>query len=105
MMCTAKTTSKNCTVAITGRILLNRPAQVPVLLGGGSERRRVLAEYVLHRAAHLAKRGTVLQRLADGGQQVIGAPCSLAQLIQALVHELLVAVGLERLQPSDLFAL
>ena len=39
----------------------------------GLERRRVLAEDVLHRAADLAERGAVAQRVLDERQQVVGA--------------------------------
>src|ERR1700757_3114961 len=35
------------------------------------ETRRVATEDVLHRPAHLSKRAAVLQRLADGRQQVL----------------------------------
>ncbi len=57
----------------------------PVVLHGESERRRVLAEHVLHRAAHLAERAAVLQRLADRGQQVLAAARDIAQLLAGAV--------------------
>src|SRR5215212_2127296 len=67
--------------------------------------RLVSAEHVAHRAADLAHRGAVLQRLADRRQQVAVAACRLSQLLEPGVDELLVAVRLERLQPLDLLAL
>src|SRR5258707_15318610 len=57
-----------------------------------SERRRVLAEDVLHRGADLADRAAVLQRLADRRQEVVRAARDVAQLLQAQRDELLVAL-------------
>src|SRR5215208_6276112 len=45
--------------------------------------RLVLAEDVTHRPAHLAHRARVLQRLADVGDEVVGAARGLAQLLEA----------------------
>src|SRR4051795_9959008 len=71
----------------------------------GSERRRVLPEDVLHRAAHLAERAAVLEGLADRREQVPASARGLAQLLQALRDELLVAAGLESRQTLELLAL
>ena len=65
----------------------------------------VLAEHVAHRAANLAHRAAFLQRLAQDGQQVVGPAGALADLLQPALDQLLVAVGLERVQPLDLLAL
>src|ERR1700691_4320454 len=81
------------------------PGDAAVAMGGRSERRRVLAEDVLHRAAGLAERAAILQGLADRGQQVLAAARHLAQLLQAALHERLVAVGLEGGEARELFAL
>src|SRR5271166_1036630 len=70
-----------------------------------SERRRVLPEHVLHRAADLAQRAAVLERRADRRQQVLAAASALAQLLQALLDDDLVALGLERRQALQLQAL
>src|ERR1700712_2974185 len=67
-----------------------------------SERRGVLPEDVLHRAADLAERRAVAQRLLDGRQDVVGAAGRGAQLLEALLDERLVAVLLERLEARDL---
>src|SRR5581483_9670295 len=66
------------------------------------QRRLIVAEHVAHRAAHLAHRGAVLQRLPDPRQQVLGAAGGLAQLLEPRLHELLVAACLELLQARDL---
>ena len=60
--------------------------------------RLVGPEDVLHRAADLAHRAAVLERLADRVHEVVGAARGLAQLVEALRDELVVAVGLERRQ-------
>ena len=66
----------------------------------------VLAEDVAHRAADLADRARGPCSAARiGGQQVLVAAGGLAQLLEALVDQLLVAVRLERLQALDLRAL
>src|SRR3954454_17760753 len=70
--------------------------------GFASEVRAVLAEDVLHRAADLAHRGAVAQGVLDEGQEVLGALGRVAQLFQASLDLLLVAVGLEPLEPLDL---
>src|SRR5258708_39876604 len=73
--------------------------------GRASERRRVGAEDVLHGPAHLSERCSVLQRLADRGQQVLAAAGRLPQLLETSRRESLLAVGLELLQATDLLAL
>src|ERR1700722_16926354 len=90
-MCSAMTNSKNATAGGTARPY--------------SERRRVRAEHVLHRRAHLADRAAVLQRLADRRQQVLRAASRLAQLLKATLDEREVALGLEPREPIELFAL
>src|ERR1700683_689630 len=70
-----------------------------------SERRRVFAEHVLHRSAYLAQGRAVLERLADGRQQVALAASRVTQLLQPTLHELLVALRLELGQALKLFAL
>src|SRR6185312_4502357 len=67
--------------------------------------RLISAEHVAHRAADLAHRRAVLERLADRRQQVLAAARGGAQLLEAAVHEHLIAVRLERLQAVDLLAL
>src|SRR4051794_12844600 len=62
----------------------------------------VLAEDVAHRAAGLAERGPVAQGVVQDGQQVVAPLRRVADLLQTLVDELLVALGLERLQALDL---
>src|SRR5215213_4311801 len=57
--------------------------------------RLVSAEDIAHRAADLAHRGAVLERLSDRRKQVVAAAGGVAQLLEARVDELLVAVRLE----------
>src|SRR3981081_1875191 len=63
---------------------VSRRAARPVRPGGSAVApRRVRAEDVLHGAAHLAERSSVLQRLADRGQEVLAAASDAAQLLEA----------------------
>src|SRR5436853_5399000 len=84
-----------------GRANLDRSAHAAI----GSESRRVLAEDVAHRAADLTERAAVLQCRSDRREQVGRAARGLAQLLEALLDERLVAVDLERAQALDLQAL
>src|SRR5512132_1555864 len=70
-----------------------------------SDRRLIGAEDVLHGAAHLAHRAAIAQGGLDRRQQAAGAARDLAQLLQPALDEIVVAVGLERLQARHLLAL
>ena len=61
----------------------------------GLDARPVVAEHVAHRLADLAHRSTVLQRLTQHRQHVVGAPGALTDLLQQPVHQALVAIRLE----------
>src|SRR5215213_10395448 len=72
--------------------------------GGGSSF-GVLAELVAHDAANLAQAGALLERRAHRHEQVLAAAAGGAQLLEAGVHRLVVAVFLEGLEALDLLAL
>src|SRR5260370_1100039 len=72
---------------------------------GELENRLVTPEHVAHRAADLAERAAVAERVVDPGQQVLGAARGRAELFEAAPDELLVAIGLERRQSLHLLAL
>src|SRR5205823_8774116 len=65
----------------------------------------VAPEHVLHRATHLSQGAAVLERLADGGEQVLAASRYGAQLLEASLDELVVTRRLELPQALDLLAL
>src|SRR5687768_7960040 len=65
----------------------------------------VFAELVAHDAADLADRRALLERGADRFEQVARALRDLSQLLEPRRDLLLVAIGLELLQPVDLLAL
>src|SRR5438445_1996284 len=104
-MCTLSTTSyADATGAVTRGTLPNRRPRIPARWPrtSPSERRRVLAEHVAHRPAHLAERAAVLQCRADRQEEVARTARHLAQLLQVLLDERLVAVGLEGAQAFHL---
>src|SRR5437762_1727963 len=63
------------------------------------------SDHVPHRPAHLAHRAAVAQRVMDERQQVVFFPGRVAQPGQPPLDQLVVAVGLEGLEPFDLIAL
>src|SRR5918995_4071563 len=71
-------------------------------LSGG---RLVLAEDVAHRAADLAHRAGVLQRLPDREEQVLVPATRGSQLLEPPLGQSLMAATLERLPALDLLAL
>jgi len=98
--CPRYTRSRRNRAAITPlRVAERRPE---ISRGPASERRRVLAEDVAHGTADLAHRAAVAQRVLDGAHEVAGAARGVAELLQSLLDDSNVAVGLERLQAVEL---
>src|SRR4051794_16450297 len=103
-MCSASMTEKNSTAEESmasgrryraGGSRAARPRRASVL-------GLVLAEDVAHGPAGLAERAAVLEGLADEGQEVVGPPRRLAQLLEPLLDEPAVAVALEGLEARHL---
>src|SRR5262249_9185831 len=67
--------------------------------------RPVIAEDVAHGAADLAHRAAVLERLTEHRQQVVGTPGARADLLQAPLHQPLIAFRFEGLQARYLLVL
>ena len=95
-------TATTAPTAASASSAAERRPVAPAVRRSGSGARAVGPEDVLHRGADLAHRAAVLQRLADRVHEVVGAARGVAQLVEALRDELVVAVGLERRQAVEL---